>query len=138
MHRITRHFIATLITVTLFTCTGTIDGVVRFLQSPPHPGMAPSVPLTGLINFIAIALISLVVLAPVTSIASYLFTRKWSFPFYIQMPALVPLLMVYLVPWVFVFGRPFFGLLFTNTIAFTLPLLLYWACYTVLDREFFA
>ena len=136
MRSISRHFIATLICVTIFTLTGTIDGFLRVLQNTTNPNPGASFVFTGFLNFSFISVLSLVVLTPVTSIADYLFTHRWPFPFYIQIPVLIPLLIIYLLPWSLLFGGAFFLILFFGTIALTLPLFVYWGVFRVLDRDF--
>ena len=138
MRSITRHFIATVFCVPIFTLMGTLDGFLRTLHTLPHVEPNASFFLSGLLNFIFVSTVFLVVLTPVASIAEYLFTRKWPLRFYVQIPALLPLLIVYLLPWTLFFGRRFLIVLVSGTIVLTLPLFLYWAIYRGLDRDFLA
>jgi hypothetical protein len=137
MRSISRHFIATLVCVTIFTLFGTIDGFFRVLQTMPNPNPGASLLFTGFLNFVMVFALSLVVLTPVTSIADYLFKYKWPFSVFIQIPLLIPLLVLYLLPWTLFFGRFFFIVLLSGAVALTLPLMVYWCVFRALDREFF-
>jgi hypothetical protein len=147
MHSVFRHFVASLFSVMIFTAAGTGDGFLRVIHQTPNADAGASLLLTGMANFVMACALSLVVLTPVSSIAQYLFDRRWSFPFYLQIPLLVPLLAVYLFPWALVFGRhatvasgapaPFLFVLGLATLSLTLPLLIYWAVFRGLDRHAF-
>lgn len=136
MHRVFRHFIAALVCIMIFSLTGTIDGFLQVLKNTPNPDPSTSLAFTGLLNFFLVSVLTLVVLSPVTSIADYLFTHTWSVPFYIQLPALVPLLILYLLPWSLLFGSLYFTILTAGTVALTIPLILYCAVFRVTDRDF--
>ena len=97
--------------------------------------MGASLLLTGFLNFVFVSILSLVVLTPVTAIANYLFTEMWPVPFYIRIPALIPLLVVYLLPWSVYFGERWLLVVRSGTYALTLPLLVYWAMYRGLERD---
>ena len=136
MRSITRHFIATLVCITVFTLGGTGDGFLRVLQTMPNANPGVSLLLTGAFNFVFVSALSMVVLTPVASIADHIFKRKWPFRFFIQVPLLVPFLFTYLLMWTLVFGGHFLRLLIPGTRELILPLMLYWAVYRGLDRDF--
>ncbi len=100
-----------------------------------HVDVGASLLLTGFLNFVFVSILSLVVLTPVTAIANYLFTEMWPVPFYIRIPALIPLLVVYLLPWSVYFGERWLLVVRSGTYALTLPLLVYWAMYRGLERD---
>lgn len=136
MRSISRHFIATVLCVTLFTLIGTLDGFQRVLYSVPSPNASASLLFSGLLNFIFVSILSLMVLTPVSSLGEYLFTKKWLLPSYVQFAAILPLMIVYLTPWSLLFGNRFEIILVAATVSLTLPLLCYWAIFRLLDREF--
>jgi hypothetical protein len=149
MHSLSRHFAATVACVTIFSLTGTLNGFIQLvLNSSTHDpmpsayfvffngGNAPAIYLTGLVNFVFITGLFLIVLTPVASIATYVFTYKWSLPIYLEVPALIPIMTAYLLPWSLFLGKYFLGVLIDAICALTLPMLLYWAIYKGLDRNF--
>ena len=149
MHSLSRHFAATAVCVTIFGLTGTLDGFIQLVQKTstkdPMPsafltlangGHGQDVYLTGLMNFVFVTGLFLIVLTPVASIAAYVFTYKWSLPIYLEVPAVIPIMIAYLLPWTLLLGRYFLVVLIGSIFAFTMPMLLYWAIYKGLDREF--
>jgi hypothetical protein len=135
MHSVFRHFVATVFCGCVFTAAGTGAGFLRVLHNTPNPDLQGSLVLTGFVNFVMVCVLSLVVLTPVTSIAQYLFERKWSFPAYVQVPILIPLLSAWLLPWALFFGRSFLAVLISCMMNLTLPVLIYWAVLRGLDRD---
>jgi len=136
MHRLFRHFIAALCCITIFSATGTVDGFLRVLTTNPQANPGASLVLTGFLNFLLVSAICLVVLAPVTSIADYLFTKKWPVPVYVQLPSLVPLLIVYLLPWWFIL--PCRVAFVVGALILMPPLLVYWGVFKGTDIEMFS
>jgi uncharacterized membrane protein len=148
MHSLSRHFAATIACVTIFSLAGTLNGFIELvLKSSTHDplpsayltlynGHTEDIYLTGLVNCVLITGLFLIVLTPVASIATYLFTYKWSLPIYIEVLAVIPLMTAYLFPWTLLLGRYFPAVLLGSISAFTLPMLLYWAIYKGLDRNF--
>lgn len=136
VHRAFRHFLATVICVALFALNGVVSGFLRVLQNLPSPNKGASLAFSGLVNLALVSVVSLVVLTPVASIANHLFTRKWALPFYLQIPALVPLLLLYLVPWSALFGALFVRVLLLGTAGLTLPLWVYWCVFQAAERSF--
>jgi hypothetical protein len=149
MHSLSRHFAATIVCVTIFSLTGTLNGFIQLVLDPSTRAPVPSayftltnsghdhsIYLIGLANIIFISGLFLIVLTPVASIAAYLFTYKWSLPIYLEVPALIPIMIGYLFPWTLLVGRYFLGVLIGSISALTLPMLLYWAIYKGLDRNF--
>ena len=135
MRSITRHFIACVVCVTVFCLTGALDGFVNILRNPRADSRAV-LALSALVYFIIVCAFCVLVLTPVTSIANYLFTYKWPLSVYGQAPLLIPLLVLYLFPWTLYFGRSFPSILLAGSLSLTLPLLLYWAIFKTLDRDF--
>ncbi len=149
MHSLSRHFAATIACVTIFGLTGTLNGFTRLVLNSSSYDPTPSayftfvngghdhtIYLTGLVNFLFITGLFLIVLTPVASIATYVFTYKWSLPIYLEVPALIPIMIAYLLPWTLFLGRYFLVVLIGAMSALTLPMLLYWAIYKGLDRSF--
>lgn len=138
MRSLFSHFIAALICITIFSGSATIDGFSNVLQTMPQADLRVSLIFTGTLNFVYVCLLTISVLAPVTSIANYLFTHKWPWPFYIQIPALAALLIVYLAPWSLFFGRQFFVALEKGTLILMVPLLIYWVIFRTANRDYAA
>jgi len=133
--------------VIIFSLTGTPSGFIQLILNPSTHDPAPSafftdgnsghtIYLTGLMNVVFITGIFLIVLTPVASIAAYMFTYKWTPPIYLEAPAVIPIMIVYLLPWTLFVGRYFLAFLVGSIFALTLPMLLYWAIYKGLDRNF--
>ncbi len=135
MKRLVRHFIALCACVGIFTGTGSLHGfAIQLDQAAAHPESALAA--GWLINAMFVAMLCLLVVTPVASIADYLFTYKWPFRWFFQFLFLLPLLFVYLIPWSLFFGRFFWVILLAGTIAMILPLLLYWIVFNALDFDF--
>jgi hypothetical protein len=135
MHRFYRHFLATFVCATVFSLTGMANGLESSLMGAPPDKAAAVLVINWMMNAVFFVFFSMIVLAPVTSVADYLFTRKWQLPFYLQIPALAPLLVAYLFFWSLLFGRLFYLVLCAAALGLIVPLWVYWGVFRVTDRE---
>ena len=144
MHRLYRHFFAAFFCITLFSATGTLNGLVNFLLSDAwtrHDTASPFTTMPAvdwLLTFVIISFLTLLVLAPVASFAEYLFTRKWDLPIYWQIPAVLPLFLVYICAWSLIFGHLFLYALYAGIVALAFPMLVYWGIFRITDRDWAA
>ncbi|HWB58712.1 MAG TPA: hypothetical protein VG733_04435 [Chthoniobacteraceae bacterium] len=132
MHRLYRHFFAATFCITLFSVTGTANGIARLLAGNPEDQAAvPSLPVGWFMNFVMMIALTLMIIMPVCSIADYLLDSRWSLPVLWQIPAIVPVFVAYVFVWSLIFGKQFLQAAAWGTGALIFPVLVYWCIFRV-------
>jgi hypothetical protein len=129
MRSFTRHFLAAVVCISVFTFAGTSDGFMRVVHNTPGAQMGTSLFLTGVLDLVLVTALTFLVLTPVIALAEYCFDHRWSLPLYLQAPTVLLFLAVYLLPWTLFFGAHFYLAWFAAAWVLTLPLLTYWGVF---------
>lgn len=134
MHRLFRHFFAAFFCIALFSVTGTLGSLANFFLTHP-PDSTATIAMSWFMNFIVVSTLTLMVLMPVTSIADHLFKYRWALSTFWQIPAVIPVFVIYVGAWSLIFGSHFLLAAYTATMALIFPMLLYWCIFRVTDLD---